>query len=84
MLEGSKLRFDEMQFAYQAKASTTMCTWTVTSVVDHFLRGGLPVFGAAIDMSKAVDMTHKYTEWVNLEVGASIIRVFHSEGRPTS
>ena len=44
MLEGDKLSFDEMQFAYQAKASTTMCTWTVNSVVDHFNRGGATVF----------------------------------------
>ena len=50
LLEGNKLTFDEMQFAYQAKASTIMCTWTVTSVVDQFNRGGLQVFGAAMDM----------------------------------
>ena len=62
LLEGNKLTFDEMQFAYQAKASTTMCTWTVTSVIDHFNRGGLPVFGAAMDMSKAFDMV----EWGEL------------------
>ena len=58
-LEGEKLSFDEMQFAYQAKASTTMCSWTVTSVVDHFIRGVMPVYGAAMDMSKAFDMV----EW---------------------
>ena len=51
LLEGEKLDFDEMQFAYQAKASTTMCSWTVTSVVDRFIRGGMPVYGAAMDMS---------------------------------
>ena len=62
LLEVNKLNFDEMQFAYQAKASTTMCTWTVTSVIDHFNRGGLPVFGAAMDMSKAFDMV----EWGEL------------------
>ena len=35
-LEGEKLGFDEMQFAYQAKSSTTMYTWTVTNVVEYF------------------------------------------------
>ena len=44
-LEGDKLNFDEMQFAYQAKSSTTMCTRTVTSVVDHFINRGTTVFG---------------------------------------
>ena len=61
-LEGEKLSFDEMQFAYQAKASTTMCSWTVTSVVDHVIPGGMPVYGAAMDMSKALDMV----EWAAL------------------
>ena len=58
-LEGEKLSFDVMQFAYQSKSSTTMCSWMVTSVVEHFNRHGSPVFGAAMDMSKAFDMV----EW---------------------
>ena len=58
-LEGGKLQFDEMQFAYQPKSSTTMCTWTVTSVVEYFNRNGTTVYGAAMDMSKAFDMV----EW---------------------
>ena len=62
MLEGDKLSFDAMQFAYQTKSSTSMCTWTVTAVVDHFNRGGVPVYGAAMDMSKAFDMV----EWGEL------------------
>ena len=61
-LEGEKLGFDEMQFAYQAKSSTTMCTWTVTSVVEYFNRNGTAVYGAAMDMSKAFDMV----EWGEL------------------
>ena len=44
LLEGEKLGFDVMQFAYQAKSSTTMCTWTVTSVIEHFNRNGLMTF----------------------------------------
>ena len=61
-LEGEKLGFDEMQFAYQAKSSTTMCTWTVTNVVEYFNRNGTTVYGAAMDMSKAFDMV----EWGEL------------------
>ena len=61
-LEGDKLGFDQMQFAYQAKASTTMCSWTVTSVVDLFNRNGSDVYGAAMDMSKAFDLV----EWGEL------------------
>ena len=62
ILEGDELSFDAMQFAYQAKANTTMCTWTVTSVVEHFINRGTTVFGAAMDMSKAFDMV----QWSSL------------------
>jgi len=56
VLEGDKLNYDVMQFAYQAKSSTTMCSWAVTAVIDHFNRGGATVYSAAMDMSKAFDL----------------------------
>ena len=62
LLEGDKLSFSELQFAYQANVSTTVCSWAVTSVVDIFNRKGAAVYGAAMDMSKAFDMV----EWGEL------------------
>ena len=62
LLEGEKLCCDELQFGYQAKSSTTMCTWTVTAVIDYYNRNGKPVYGCAMDMSKAFDMV----EWGEL------------------
>ena len=56
ILEGSKLNFDQLQFAYQKNNSTTMCSWMVTSVIEHYLNDGSRVFGASMDMSKAFDM----------------------------
>ena len=56
LLEGEKLHVDDLQFGYQAKLSTTMCTWSVTAVIDFYNRGGRPVYGCAMDMSKAFDM----------------------------
>ena len=50
-----------MQFAYKDKTGTATCTWTVTTVVDHFTRKGKPLYGAAMDMSKAFDMV-KWSE----------------------
>ena len=61
-LEGDKLSVSELQFAYQANVSTTVCSWAVTSVIDHFNRKGAAVYGAAMDMSKAFDMV----EWGEL------------------
>ena len=62
MLEGSKLGFSELQFAYQASTSTTVCSWAVTSVVDYFNRNGFFVYAATMDMSKAFDNV----EWFQL------------------
>ena len=61
-LEGNKLSFSELQFAYQANVSTTVCSWAVTSVVEYFNTRGTTVYGAAMDMSKAFDMV----EWSEL------------------
>ena len=40
MLEGDKLEFDKLQFAYQAKCSTFMCSWVVIETISYFLRNG--------------------------------------------
>ena len=56
ILESDKLNYDCMQFAYQQKSSTTMCSWTVKTVVEYFNRGGNPVYAASMDMSKAFDL----------------------------
>ena len=62
ILEGDKLGFSELQFAYQAATSTTVCSWAVTSVIDTFNRSGSAVYAATMDMSKAFDMV----EWFQL------------------
>ena len=62
ILEGEKLGCDEMQFGFQQKASTTMCSWAVSAVIDHYNRQGSAVYGCAMDLSKAFDLV----EWVTL------------------
>ena len=61
-LEGNKLNCDTMQFGFQAKASTTMCSWAATAVIDHYNRQGRDVFGCAMDLSRAFDLV----EWLEL------------------
>ena len=56
ILESDKLEYDCMQFAYQQKSSTTMCSWTVKTVVEYFNREGNPVYAASMDMSKAFNL----------------------------
>ena len=54
--EEDKLDVNELQFAYQKGVSTTTCSLAVKTVVDHFTnRKKVPLFGAAMDMSKAFD-----------------------------
>ena len=62
ILEGEKLRCDQLQFGFQPGASTTMCSWMVTSVIDQYIREGSVVYGCAMDLTKAFDMV----EWVAL------------------
>jgi hypothetical protein len=64
LLEGDTLGCDPIQYGYQAKSRTTMCSWTVTSNIDYYNRNGRPVYGCAMDMSKAFDMV----EWGELFV----------------
>ena len=78
ILEGDKLDYDTMQFAYQAKSSTTMCSWTVTAVIDHFNERGSSVFGASMDMSKAFDMVdwcELFTTLMERQVDALFLRL---------
>ena len=73
VLEGDKLSYDSMQYAYQVKSSTTICNWSVTAVVDHFNRKGAPVFSAA--MSKAFDMV-KWQELFTTLVDRTVDALF--------
>ena len=61
LLEGDKLSVDQLQYGYQALTSTTMCTWSVNAVVEHYNSQGRVVYGAAMDCSKAFDMV-RWTE----------------------
>ena len=56
ILEEDKLSTDELQFGFQAKSSTSMCSWAVSAVVDHYNQAGRPVFACAMDLSKAFDL----------------------------
>ena len=62
LLEGDKLGCDELQFGFQEKSSTTMCTWAISAVIDHYISQGSVVYGCAMDLSKAFDMV----SWVSL------------------
>ena len=55
MISGDKLKLDDLQFAYQEKASTTMCSWMVMETISYFLARGSNVYACSTDYSKAFD-----------------------------
>ena len=55
LLFGDKLNLDPLQFGYQQRISTNMCTWTAVETIEYFTRNGSPVYVCALDMSKAFD-----------------------------
>ena len=62
LLEGDKMNCDQLQFGFQAGASTSMCSWTATTVIEHYNTNGATVYGCAMDFSKAFDLV----EWLGL------------------
>jgi hypothetical protein len=55
-LYGENLITDDLQFGFQEKVSTGMCTWLVLETIDHFTRNGSEVFICVMDMKKAFDL----------------------------
>ena len=56
LLFGDTLGLDDLQFSYQPKCSTTMCSWLVIETVSYFLRNNSEVFCCMTDMTKAFDL----------------------------
>ena len=55
-LFGERLCLDELQFSYQKKVSTNMCTWLVVESIGHFSRNNSNVYSCFMDMKKAFDL----------------------------
>lgn len=56
LLYGENLKTDELQFGFQPKTSTTMCTWLAVETIDYFLRKGSNVYVCVMDLTKAFDL----------------------------
>ena len=71
------LKCSKLQFAYQESVSSIACSWEVKVVIEHFNSRGTPVFGAAMDMSKAFDMvdwSELFNTLIDRKVGCLYLR----------
>ena len=67
-----KLLTSELQFAFKALHSTSMCTTVVKEVCNYYRARGTTVYSCMLDASKAFDRVH-YGKLFNLLVYASTI-----------
>ena len=51
-----KLKPSDLQFGFQKKNSTTMCSWVVNESINYFNNRDTPVFSCFLDLSKAFDL----------------------------
>ena len=51
-----ELKPSDLQFGFQKKNSTTMCSWVVNESINYFKNRDTPVFSCFLDLSKAFDL----------------------------
>ena len=60
----SQLKPSDLQFGFQKKNSTTMCSWLVIETVNYFNNRDTPVFACFLDLTKAFDLV-KFSDLFN-------------------
>ena len=77
ILHETKLKPSELQFGFQKKNSTTMCSWTVVETINFFNNRNTPVFTCFLDLSKAFDLVEfaKLFRKLKNKLGKTFIRV---------
>ena len=72
-----KLKPAELQFGFQKKNSTTMCSWTVIETINYFNNRNSPVFACFVDLTKAFDLVDfaKLFGKLKYKIGKTFIRL---------
>ena len=70
LLYSDDLKIDELQFGFQEKTSTSMCTWLAVEAIEYFMRNGSDVYVCVMDMTKAFDkVQHSKLFWKLVDKG---------------
>ena len=77
ILYESELKPSDLQFGFQKKNSTTMCTWVVNETVNYFNNRNTPVFTCFLDLTKAFDLVtfSKLFNKLRNRIGSIFIRL---------
>ena len=72
----NELKIDELQFGFQNKTSTGMCTWLAVEIIEYYMRNGSEVFVCVMDMTKAFDnVQHSTLFWKLIDKGIPSIYI---------
>ena len=76
LFEGN-LKPSDLQFGFQKKNSTTMCSWVVNETINYFNNRDTPVFSCFLDLTKAFDLVifSKLFSKLRDKIGSIFIRL---------
>ena len=55
LLFSENFKTHDLQFGFQEKSSTTMCTWIASEAISYYIRNNSSVFCCLLDLKKAFD-----------------------------
>ena len=55
ILHGNSLDISDLQFGFQTRSSTLMCTWVASDVISYYIRHKTSVYCLLLDLKKAFD-----------------------------
>ena len=72
-----QLKPSDLQFGFQKKNSTTMCSWVVNETINFFNNRDTPVFACFLDLTKAFDLVNfsKLFSKLRNKIGSIFIRL---------
>ena len=78
ILYDESLMTDELQFGFQDKTSTNMCTWMVIETIEYYTNNGSEVFACVMDMTKAFDNVKQsilFKQLIERDIPAIVVRL---------
>ena len=78
LLFSENFKTHELQFGFQEKSSTTMCTWVATETILYYIRNNTSVFCCLLDLKKAfdkVEFAKLFSKLIDLNISLIFLRL---------